>query len=102
MFFKNNTSILLVSALLLINSCQATLRIPTEDDAIRNETTLGLLIEGRKLYLNKCSSCHYLYLPKNYNEGEWRIIMDKMEKPAKITSEEKEMIYQYLRVTCEN
>lgn len=78
--------------------CVASLYMPTEIDAKVFNTTLDTLKIGRELYINKCGSCHNLYLPSIYTKEEWQQIMDRMEKPAKINNLQKGLIKKYLEI----
>jgi len=78
-------------------SCISALYIPTEKDALTQNTSLEKLQEGRALYTNKCASCHNLHLPAGYTTSEWEHIITKMQKRAKIDDKQKELISQYLQ-----
>ena len=54
------------------------------------------LAEGRTLFVNNCAKCHDLYSPKDFNAEQWKSIMLRMQKEAKISDEEREKIYAYL------
>ena len=54
------------------------------------------LLQGRKLYIKFCSGCHNLHLPNEYNAEKWKMNLDEMQTKAKITDEEKQLIYLYL------
>jgi nitrate/TMAO reductase-like tetraheme cytochrome c subunit len=69
---------------------------PTEEDAKRMNTTLKQLTDGRALYVNKCASCHNLHLPNTHTKAQWEKSLSKMQKNAKITDQEKDIILQYL------
>lgn len=51
---------------------------------------------GKMLYENNCAKCHDLYSPKDFNAEQWKPIMLSMQKKAKISDEEREIIYAYL------
>lgn len=51
---------------------------------------------ARKLYLTKCSKCHKLYDPAKYTDQQWQAWMDKMSHKAKLSSEQKELITNYV------
>lgn len=53
-------------------------------------------MEGRKLYVVKCGSCHYLYRPGAHTPDEWVEQMEEMAERAKVTDVEREAILQYL------
>lgn len=54
------------------------------------------LIEGRRLYIAKCSGCHNLYIPSEYDDTGWQEWVEKMVDPAKITPGEAGSIGRYL------
>lgn len=86
--------ILLFSMFLLsLTSCTTQLYVP-----IQGTTTISLedLNKGRDVYVQKCSSCHRLYVPSKYTNTEWMDNLFEMKAKAKITESEKQLIYQYL------
>ena len=87
--------IILLSA--FIYGCKSSLYVP-QNAAVTtlNDSTLQELKLGRKLYIMKCSGCHNLHLPEEYNSMEWVDNLDGMQNKAKITSEEKNLILKYL------
>ena len=54
------------------------------------------LAEGMYLYENNCAKCHKLYSPKDFNEEEWKPIVNRMQKKAHLTDLEGQKIYNYL------
>lgn len=76
----------------IILGCAPQLYIPSDADSIKQQQ----LLQGRKLYVSHCGSCHNLHLPKEYNAGQWENNIDKMQMRAKITETEKQLIFQYL------
>jgi len=85
--------LILLSGLVL--ACSTSLYIPGESPLISKET-LSALQKGRAIYINKCSSCHTLYLPEKYSTSEWRFQTAKMAVKAKLTDHEEELILRYL------
>ena len=65
-------------------------------------TTSERLETGRALYVLKCSGCHTLRLPSVYSEERWPAILDKMQKRAKITDDEKQQILQFVLTVKHN
>ncbi|HXC06639.1 MAG TPA: hypothetical protein VNZ86_17905 [Bacteroidia bacterium] len=61
------------------------------------EATMDQLKEGYRIYTeDACVSCHE---PKNiydYELGEWKDIMDEMARKAKISDQQKEVVYKYV------
>ena len=82
-----------LGSILLLISCSSQLYIPIEATPT---VSLGDLKTGREIYVKKCSSCHQLHLPNQYNEKVWSSNLNEMQTRAKITDEEKQLIYQYL------
>jgi hypothetical protein len=76
--------------------CITVLYVPTENDATNHNVSLNTLKKGRELYMNKCSSCHNLYLPTKYTNQKWLLIIGKMQKRAKIDSSQKDLIMKYI------
>lgn len=76
----------------LVYGCSRQLYMPSSAD----EAKQAGLLQGRKLYVNYCSSCHNLHLPKEYNAEQWKKNVDEMQEKAKITDKEKQLILQFL------
>ncbi len=90
--------IVLLSVLaIFLLGCAVSLYIPTENDAIKQQTSLELLTQGRNLYQNKCGRCHKAFSTTKYTEQQWLPQVNRMQKRAKVTNEEKELIYSYLK-----
>lgn len=63
------------------------------------EATKGLtpeLAEGKVLFRENCAKCHRLKDPNKYTADEWRPILMRMQKKARISDEEREKIYHYV------
>ena len=75
-----------------IYGCSRQLYMPSSTD----EANQAGLLQGRKLYVNHCGSCHNLHLPKEYNANQWKKNIDEMQEKAKITDKEKQLILQFL------
>lgn len=63
------------------------------------EATKGLtpeLAQGKMLFVNNCAKCHNLKNPNNYTPEEWKPILMRMQKKAKISDAEREKIYNYV------
>ena len=96
MFSKQ--TLIIFAVILLISGCVSSLYIPKQEDAISSNTSLEILKTGRELYVNKCGSCHNLYLPSLYDFQRWNSVVDKMQKRSKIDDNQKELIIKYLNV----
>ncbi len=60
------------------------------------ETSIAGLEEGRALYINHCSSCHYLHYPNQLTIAEWDSIFPGMSEQVLIPDSSKLKIYYYL------
>ena len=51
---------------------------------------------ARKIYVSKCAKCHRFYEPKNYDQTEWTLWMDKMSKKSKLKDQQSALLRRYL------
>lgn len=59
--------------------------------------TLQKANDGKRLYFQRCASCHHLYEPSKYTEKEWSDILSKMLRKAKIKDvNQQQLIKDYL------
>ena len=91
MDFKKQITTVIICCLLI--SCSTQLYIPTESV---NSISVENLKKGRALYANNCASCHQLYLPNKYEAETWKHNLDEMQDRAKITDDQKKLVYDYL------
>ena len=78
---------------MVIYSCSSKLVIPS------GEAKKGLtpeLAEGKTLFVNNCAKCHNLKNPNNYTPEEWKPILLRMQKKAKISDTDRDKIYNYV------
>lgn len=87
---------LLLSFTASLAACAPKLYTPTEINAQKRGFPLAELASGRVLYMNECGECHKLYVPTRYTTEEWTEHLDVMAPKAKINSDQKRLIYQYL------
>ncbi len=59
-------------------------------------TSLRALVQGRRLYLDKCSGCHGLYPATAYKAGKWPRIVRDMQASAGIDENHVRDITRYL------
>lgn len=76
----------------IIYSCSQQLYVPKSTEATQQQQ----LLQGRKIYVAHCGSCHNLHLPKEYNADGWKKQLDEMQVKAEITDDEKQLIFHYL------
>ena len=81
---------------LLIYKCSTALYIPTSVDAQQLGISLDSLRMGRVMYVNKCGSCHSLFLPERYTKSEWRVNLDSMQIRSDLNDQQRKVILKYL------
>ena len=54
------------------------------------------LKRGRRLFVDRCSGCHSLVLPRQHSEEEWVEWLDAMQERARLTPQERELVMRYL------
>lgn len=94
------------AAVFLLSSCKPMLTIPNDEDAVRAankgiDISTGQLQQSRQLYINKCGSCHTLYLPNKYKGPMWEQVLNEMSQRAKLTEDEKKDLLTYLIIMSE-
>ena len=55
-------------------------------------------LQGKAIYLANCGNCHKAYDPERNTYEGWQKDVNRMQKRAKITDGEKELILNYLSV----
>jgi cytochrome c5 len=83
--------------LLVILACSPALYIPTLTDSQKTGISADTLALGRKIYVNKCSGCHNLYLPERFTEKQWEDIMPLMQMKADCSDQDIMIITKYLK-----
>ncbi len=83
-------------SVLFVAACSASIYIPTGKIARESGIPLGQLLQGRELYVEKCSSCHSLVNPARLTAKQWNRKLRVMAKRAKLTEKEKQLITNYL------
>ena len=82
-------------------SCKTPYYVPTEQTLAQcsengYKTSIEELTKGRDLYMGKCGKCHSLYKPNQFSGEQWKINLSKMQPKAKITDDEKWLIFAYV------
>jgi cytochrome c len=90
-----------ISAIFLFAACSAKLIAPTQSDVERGKSkfpdvTLTELTTGKKLMEQNCGKCHGLIPAGARTEEQWRRIMPKMAKKAKIDANSEMLITKYV------
>ena len=84
---------------IMIYSCASKSSVPTTEvkkEEVKTSPMTSELTEGMYLYENNCAKCHKLYSPNDFNEEEWKPIVNRMQKKAHLTDLEGQKIYNYL------
>lgn len=61
-----------------------------------SDTSTQNVIAIKDFYGRTCGQCHKLYKPQDYNAVEWRDNLNKMQKRAMISDQNKEDLFVYL------
>lgn len=59
-------------------------------------TALVFASKEEELYYEKCGGCHRVYKKSEFSKEHWQKEVEDMSKRAKLTSEQKKMILNYL------
>ena len=76
-------------------ACSVTLYEPVAENTSA-DVTLEQLKQGKTLYSSTCNRCHSLYNPQRFSREKWTKNLAKMQPKAKISDDQKAMIYSYL------
>jgi cytochrome c5 len=71
----------------------------TEEVRVIEETKVELptaIAEGKMLYETSCNKCHKLFPATKHDKTGWIGTLDRMAPKAKITDEQKTLVYNYL------
>lgn len=68
----------------------------TKDEITEIENLSPELAQGKLLYDSKCAKCHDLPNPSKYSKEKWQPIMLRMQKAAKISDAERDLVYNYV------
>lgn len=103
---KMKLRILTITAILLLISCgpkkavSATTEAKTDPVITETEKETELtpeeLADGKGLYENNCARCHKLYEPKKFTQEEWKPILVRMQKKAKLDDVKMASITNYI------
>jgi hypothetical protein len=78
--------------------CKSTQKIPQKPPVVSevNVSTIEEINQGKDLYIQRCQRCHRLHAANEYNAADWANNLDDMQHKAKITDEQKILIFKYL------
>jgi mono/diheme cytochrome c family protein len=54
------------------------------------------LKQGKATFEGRCTSCHQLYEPKEFDKNEWKSITHRMQKKAHLDDIEIGKVYNYI------
>lgn len=77
-------------------SKQSTSSSPVVQEVKEQLTLSAEQAEGKKLYETNCGKCHKLYDPKSHSAEEWKPIVERMTKKARLAPEQGAKIYSYV------
>ena len=81
----------------LISSCSSKKGVAVAEKETPKEVVLTPeLIEGKTLLEGKCVRCHKLYEPKKYSQEQWKPILVKMQKKARLDDVQIALISNYI------
>jgi hypothetical protein len=90
------TTIIIILVLTLV-SCTTKLYIPSEANVNKREAaSLAELQQGKEIFSNKCGRCHKLPKPEKHMPEEWTKILEKMAPKAKLTPDQKALVFKYV------
>lgn len=84
-----------------LTGCAVVVRQPTPADAERAGLPLTDLVEGRSLFVARCSSCHRLPDPGSRNAAEWAKVLPEMMGDAKLSPAEAAQVLAFVTALAE-
>lgn len=96
--------LILAAVVLFVISCgtqKSAAVATTETPAAVTETAKAApltpeLAEAKNLYENSCGRCHKLYEAKKFTQEEWKPILTRMQKKAKLDDTQMASISNYI------
>ncbi len=86
----------LAVALTSLLACAGSLPTASQRDALLAGVPLADLHDGRDRYVAKCSGCHKLYTPAEYDDEAWAAHVPAMREKAKLSDEDIVAIVGYV------
>ncbi len=69
---------------------------PKEEEKPKVVVLSAALTEGQNLYENNCAKCHKLYDAKDFTKEEWKPIVLRMQRKARLDDAQTASIYNYI------
>lgn len=88
-----------IALLLIILAACTTTKLYTPSASNENKritASVDELKKGYELYTTRCNKCHGLKSPDSRNAEQWTKVLASMAPKAKLTAEEKDLVYKYL------
>ncbi len=82
---------------LVLASCASPVPTARLVDVARSGVPMETLAKGRDTYIRKCSGCHALHAPDDYDDAVWAGQVAEMREEACISEDDADLILTYLR-----
>jgi cytochrome c5 len=69
---------------------------PAPKEEVKPVVLSAALTEGKNLYDNNCAKCHKLFEAKTFSQEEWKPILIKMQKKARLDDTQMASISDYI------
>lgn len=91
-------AVIIIIVLLGVISCTTTKPyVPGAANENKQTTaTLAELQQGHDIYVTSCNKCHGLKSADSRTKEQWTKVLDSMAPKAKLTEEQKGLVYKYL------
>lgn len=93
--------IAIIALSVLIFSCSKKVAAPVASNEVKVTEVIKpelptAIAEGKTLYENSCGRCHKLFPAAKHDKSGWSGTLDRMAPKARITEEQKKLVYDYL------
>lgn len=85
-----------IAVLGLLSACSSSKKTVAETNESKQVEMTPVLLQGKLLYENNCGKCHTLHSPDKYTKEQWEPIVARMQPKAKISDEQRILVYNYL------
>ena len=100
---KINSRLIVLSVFVSLIACSAgsSLLRPVAEDALKLQSsgrivTLDTLKTGFRLYVDHCSGCHNLHVPKEKTKEHWEAVFPEMFLRTKLSVSQHELVKIYV------
>lgn len=88
--------LILAAVVVLLVSCGTKKSAPAVTEAAKTTELTPELAASKSLYENNCAKCHKLFDPKKFSQEDWKPILVKMQKKAKLDDTQIASISNYI------